>query len=256
MNHLNGRIIPVLLHDKRGLIKTREFQNPVYIGDPINAIRIFNEKFVDELVFLDIGKTRDQLGPDLSLLSKIAEECFMPLGYGGGIRDLNDAKALFSCGIEKVILQSAALKNLGVIKEIADFAGSQSISISLDFKRNSEGRYELFSRDKKIYKGIEIEKLLTEVEKHGAGEVIITSVDHEGSMCGYDLNLIQKIRSLISIPIIANGGAGKLSDFHEAFEAGADAAAAGSMFVFIGQLRGVLINYPTYRDQEFQEYAK
>jgi imidazole glycerol-phosphate synthase subunit HisF len=248
MSNFKGRIIPILLHDKRGLVKTRGFKNPVYIGDPINSIRIFNEKYVDELVFLDIGRTRDGLGPDLDLVSRIAQECFMPLGYGGGIRNLQDAKDLFSCGVEKVILQNAALKNLKLVAEIAEFGGSQSIAISLDFKRRAREKYELFTQNSGVDKNLSLETILLDLQKHGAGEVIITSVDHEGSMSGYDLELIRKIRSLVSIPIVANGGAGKLTDFEQVFDAGADAAAAGSMFVFIGKLRGVLINYPTSRD--------
>ena len=178
---LRHRIIPILLNDKNGLVKTRTFRNPVYIGDPINTVRIFNEKFVDELVILDIGRSRNNVGPDFDLVRKITAECFMPLGYGGGIRSLEDAKELFSLGIEKVILQTAVISDQRVVSKIANFTGSQSISVSIDVKNDESNVPRVYHAATRKYLDISLGNFMKIVEDNGAGEILLTSVNREGS---------------------------------------------------------------------------
>ena len=249
---LRHRIIPILLNDKDGLVKTRAFSNPVYIGDPINTVRIFNEKFADELLILDIGRSRNNLGPDFDLVRKITAECFMPLGYGGGIRNLEDAKELFALGIEKVILQTAAISDQGVVSKIANFTGSQSISVSIDVKNDENNVPRVYHAATRKYLDISLGNFMKIVEDNGAGEILLTSVNREGSMSGFDLKLIESVRGMTSIPLVVNGGAGSVKDLVQAINAGADAVAAGSMFVFYGSRRGVLINYPAYGEFELK----
>ncbi len=239
------RLIPILLLQNNGLVKTEKYKNPKYIGDPINTVKIFNEKEVDELVFLDISATIERRKPRFELLYKIASECFMPLGYGGGISTIEDIKTLFSLGIEKVIINHYAIENPDFIKKAAVTFGSQSIVVSIDVKKSIFGKYELYnyiSGKSFKYNPIEFAELVT---KNGAGELIINSVDKEGTMLGYDTKLLEKITVAVSIPVVANGGAGRLEDFREVIhEGGAAAAAAGSFFVYKGKHRAVLINYP------------
>ena len=248
---LKIRIIPALLLKNHGLVKTVGFNNPKYVGDPINAIRIFNEKEVDELVFFDTTASVDGRKPNFKLISDIASECFMPFGYGGGIRDLDDIKTLLNIGAEKVVINSYAIEKPIFIKEAADQFGSQSIIVSIDVKRNLLGKYTVYAhggRDATKYDPVSFAQLMEEM---GAGEIILTSIDRDGTMKGYDVNLIKRVTSLLNIPVVASGGAGKIQDFIDATQkGGASAVSAGSMFVFKGKHRAVLISYPSMEEIE------
>jgi len=244
------RIIPSLLLRGRGLVKGINFKDRRYIGDPINAVHIFNEKEVDELVFLDITATAENRLPDLSHIQQIADECYMPFAVGGGIRKVEDIRALLNAGAEKVVINTAAEESPHILREAADTFGSQCIVASIDSKKNPLGGYETFTHSggKRAGKGpIKHAKTMQEL---GAGEILLTSIDREGTMAGYDLELIQKAAKALTIPLIASGGAGKTEDFKAARDAGASACAAGSMFVFHGRRRAVLINYPEKKELE------
>ncbi|MFN3916368.1 MAG: AglZ/HisF2 family acetamidino modification protein [Flavobacteriales bacterium] len=249
------RVIPILLLDNKGLYKTQKFKNPKYVGDPLNAVKIFNEKEVDELIFLDINATIQQREPNLVYLEQLASECFMPLCYGGNVRTVKTIKDLIKTGIEKVSINSFAIESPSFIKEASANFGSSTIVVSVDIKKNIFGKYELYNKAKvktKYSNPFEFAALMNEM---GAGELLITSVDKEGTLSGYDLELIKKITSEVDIPVIANGGASTVVDFKEAVkEAGASAVAAGSMFVFHGALRAVLITYPE-QDELKQVFA-
>lgn len=243
---LSHRVIPALLLSDGGLVKTTKFKQPKYVGDPVNAIRIFNEKEVDELVVLDIDASRESREPDYDAIAEFASECFMPLAYGGGIRTVDQARALFSLGVEKVVLQSAILENPKLISEIAERFGSQSIIASIDIKRDWRGRPRIWSSAmRKKLSQPWLEKLHEYVEA-GAGEVLLNSVDRDGTQEGYDEELIAQAATAISVPLIALGGAGKLEHLASAVDSGAAAVAAGSLFVFQGPHRAVLISYPRY----------
>lgn len=238
------RVIPTLLLKNKGLVKTQQFKNPVYIGDPINAVKIFNEKEVDELVLLDISATVEDTEPKYEWLKDIVSESFMPIGYGGGIKNTTQAKRLFDTGIEKLILNSESL-NTQLISELANIYGNQSIVVCIDARKNFMGGYSAytFAGTKKIKTSPN--KLAEIVVGAGAGEIIIQSIDREGTMKGYDLELIKLVSSSVNVPIVASGGAGTLQHFREAIlTGGASAVTAGSMFVFKGKQRGILINYP------------
>jgi len=242
---IRPRVIPCLLLLNKGLVKTVKFKDPKYLGDPINIVRIFNDKEVDELVFLDITATVENRPPSFDLLRNIASECFMPLGYGGGIRNMDDIKKLLGIGIEKVVLNASAVENPTLIREAADHAGSSSVVISMDVKQNLLGKYEVMTRSGKKKTGLDPVKHAVEMERLGAGEIFINSIDRDGMMQGYDIPLIKKIADAVTIPVVACGGAGNLGHIAEAITQGhASAGAAGSMFVFQGPLRGVLISYP------------
>lgn len=243
---ISYRVIPVLLLQDGGLVKTRKFKRPTYIGDPINAIKIFNEKEVDELVFLDIDASKEKRGADFGLLEQIASECFIPLGYGGGIRSLADVNRIFSIGIEKVIFNTAAFTNEALIKEAAREAGNQSVVVSLDIKKNLLGKHGLFSHAEASLPKMDLVSFARHMQDIGAGELILNAVDRDGMMDGYDIELIEKIAEAVEIPVVACGGAGNLDHFKQAVHNGnASAVAAGSFFVFHGPLKGVLINYPS-----------
>jgi cyclase len=230
-------------------VKTVKFKNPVYLGDPINIVRIFNDKEVDELVFLDITATNENRPPAFDVLANITSECFMPLGYGGGIRSMDDVRKLLSLGIEKTILNTSAVENTTLVRAAADYAGSQAVVISMDVKRNFLGKYEVFTRSGKKGTGLDPVKYAIEMEKQGAGELFVNSMDRDGMMQGYDVELIRRVADAVSIPVVACGGAGKLQDLADVINlGGASAAAAGSLFVFQGPLRGVLISYPSRAD--------
>jgi imidazole glycerol-phosphate synthase subunit HisF len=240
------RVIPCLLLRDGGLVKTRRFADPKYVGDPINAIRIFNEKEVDELVVLDIEASHRKREPDLGLIGQFAAECFMPLCYGGGIHSLAIAERIFSLGIEKVCLQSAALEQPALITEIAKRYGSQALVVSVDIKRdwlNRPGIYHAASR--KILR-MNWRDWMRSLEDRGAGEILFNAVERDGMQTGYDLELLREAASLVGIPLVAVGGAGSLADLRKAIDAGASAVAAGSLFVFQGPHRAVLISYPGY----------
>ena len=243
---ISYRVIPLLLLQNGGLVKTRQFKKPTYIGDPINAIKIFNEKEVDELVFLDIDASKEKRGPDFRLLEQVASECFMPLGYGGGIRSLADVNRILGIGIEKVIFNTAALNNEALIKGAAKEAGNQSVVVSIDFKKNLIGKRVLFSHAGVSLPKMDIISFAKHMQDIGAGELILNAVDRDGMMDGYDLDTIEQVAAALEIPVVVCGGAGTLEHFKLAVHKGnASAVAAGSMFVFHGPLKGVLINYPS-----------
>jgi cyclase len=231
-----------------GLVKTVKFKDPKYLGDPINIVRIFNDKEVDELIFLDILATTENRRPNFELLKKITSECFMPLGYGGGIRDMDDVRQLLSIGVEKFVLNTSAVENPSLIRAAADHAGSQAVVISMDVKKTLFGKYEVFTRAGKKGTGLDPVKFAVDMEKHGAGEIFINSIDRDGTMQGYDLDLIKRVADAVTVPVVACGGAGNVHHLAEVVKAGASAAAAGSMFVFQGPLRGVLISYPAQEE--------
>ncbi|MCX7827731.1 MAG: AglZ/HisF2 family acetamidino modification protein [Thermanaerothrix sp.] len=230
---LRHRIIPCLLLSGGGLVKTTRFSSPRYVGDPINVIRIFNEKEVDELILLDIEASRQNRPPDFELIEQIAGECFMPLCYGGGIKTFEQASRLFSLGVEKVSLQSAALESPELIRKIADHYGSQAVVISADVKKSWLGKKKLYfsSRDKAL--DLPLEEFLWRCVNLGAGEVLLNSVDRDGTMEGVDCDLIREIAGKLPVPLIAMGGAGSLLHMRSAIEAGASAVAAGGFFFFM-----------------------
>jgi cyclase len=239
------RVIPVLLLSGAGLVKTVKFKDPKYIGDPMNAIRIFNEKEVDELVFLDITASPEGRGPRFDLLKDIAGEAFMPMAYGGGVSTLDQIKKIFGLGFEKVIINTAAYGNSALISEAAAIFGSQSIVGAIDVRSSLWGGYELRSQGGRKKESVGLTEHLTALERAGVGEVLVNSVDRDGTMSGYDLNLLNKVRACVKVPVVACGGASSVDDFVAAVERShADAVAAGSMFVFVGPHRAVLINYP------------
>jgi cyclase len=243
---MRPRVIPCLLLRNKGLVKTVRFKDPTYLGDPINIVRIFNDKEVDELVFLDITATVEGRKPPFKLLSEIASECFMPLGYGGGIRDLEDARAILSLGVEKVVVNSYAVENPSFIRAAADRFGSQSVVVSVDVKRSLWGKYEVFTHSGSKATGLDPVRLAVEMERAGAGELLLNSIDRDGAMQGYDIDLIKRVSDAVGIPLVACGGARTVHDLADAVQrGGASAAAAGSMFVFQGPHRAVLINFPT-----------
>lgn len=238
------RCIPVLLLQDGALVKTVQFQNPKYIGDPLNAVRIFNEKEVDELVFLDLDASVKGTPIPIRLLEEIAGECFMPLSFGGGIKTIEDIRQIIQIGIEKVIIGTEAVENPEFVKQAVTEFGSSSICVSLDIQKKMSGEYELYTRSgtKRIFQDpIEYAKVL---EQLGVGEILLHSIDREGTGIGFDLELIRAIRQAVKIPIIISGGAGTMEHLCEGVENGASAVAAGSMFVFHGKHRAVLISYP------------
>jgi len=246
---IRPRVIPALLLQGQGLVKTVKFKDPVYLGDPINIVRIFNDKEVDELILLDITATNENRPPAFDRLGDITSECFMPLGYGGGIRSLDDIKKLLSLGIEKVILNTSAVENPTLVRAAAEYAGSQAVVISIDVKKNFYGKYDVFIKSGKKSTGLDPVKHALEMKKLGAGELFVNSIDRDGTMRGYDLDLVRCVSEAVSIPVVACGGAGKLQDLADAIKiGGASAAAAGSLFVFQGPLRGVLVSYPSQSD--------
>jgi imidazole glycerol-phosphate synthase subunit HisF len=243
---LRTRVVPALLLRNGGLVKTVKFDKPEYIGDPINAVRIFNEKEVDELAFLDISATPGGKGPNFALLADIASEAFMPFGYGGGITTLDQIKRLFQLGIEKVILNSALVENPGLVEQAAGLAGSSSVVVSIDVKRSFLGRYSVHTHAGRRDLKREPAEYAVEMARRGAGEILLTAIDRDGCQAGYDLDLVGRVSTGLAVPVVASGGAGQMADFRAATGAGASAVAAGSMFVFHGRHRAVLITYPEY----------
>ncbi len=239
------RIIPVLLLSKGGLYKTIKFKIGKYVGDPINAVKIFNEKEADELLLLDYKASVENRPPDYIKIKEIAEEAFMPMAYGGGIKNADDAKKVFDCGFEKIVLNSILFQNISLIEQIANIYGAQSVVGCIDVKKNLFGKYHVYSHSgtKKI--GDDPFKWAKKLESEGAGEIILTSIDNDGTWNGYLLDLIKDISHKIDVPMIACGGAGSEDDFRKAVHAGASAVAAGSMFVFQKKEMGVLISFPS-----------
>lgn len=243
------RIIPCLLLKNKGLVKTKRFSEPTYVGDPINTIRIFNEKEVDELIFLDIDATILKKDPQYDLIKNISSECFMPFAYGGGIQSLQQIEKIINSGAEKIILNSYAFLNRDFLKDAVKNFGSSTIVVSIDVKKDFLRVPRVYIKGGTQNTGINPVEYSKEVENAGAGEILINSIDKDGVMEGYDINLIKSISSSIRIPLIACGGAGKLEDFKLAVnEGGASAVSAGSFFVFHGKRRAVLITYPSQSD--------
>jgi len=246
---LKTRVIPTLLLRGAGLVKTTGFRDPVYVGDPINAIRIFNEKEVDELVLLDITASRTGKGPAFSTIENISSECFMPVAYGGGITAVEQIRKILGAGIEKVVVNAAALLNPQLVREAVREFGSQAIVVSIDVKRKLLGRYEVYGDGGTKSTGNEPAAYARQMEDLGAGEILLTAIDRDGTMKGYDIELVAKVTSAVGIPVIASGGAGTIADFGVASKrAGAAAVAAGAMFVFHGPHRAVLITYPSHAE--------
>ena len=243
---IRARVSPCLLLRGHGLVKTRKFKDPVYLGDPVNAVRIFSEKEVDELVILDIDASRKGCEPDYELVAEIAGECFMPVAYGGGIQTLAQARKLIRCGIEKVVINSASIESTGFIREIADVFGSQAVVGSIDARKTMLGGHRVFVKSGTVDTKLKPEDHAASLEQAGVGEILLTSIDRDGQMQGYDIELIKKVSSKVNVPVVACGGAGTLDHMRRAMsESGASAVSAGSMFVFYGKHRAVLINYPT-----------
>jgi len=248
---LKTRIIPCLLVMNNGLVKTVKFKNPSYVGDPINAIRIYNDKEVDELILLDISATQENKEPNYKLISDAASECFMPLTYGGGIKTLDQAKKIFEIGVEKLSLNNSAYEKPELISRIASAYGTQSVIASIDIKKNMWGRYDVVLQRATKSVGVAPIEYAKQLESLGAGEIMLTSVDREGTWEGYHLEILQKVSSAVNIPVICNGGAGKLEHIREAvFNGGASGVAIGSMAVYQRKGRGVLINFPARHEIE------
>lgn len=241
------RIIPTLLLEDGNLVKTKGFKEPNYLGDPINAIKIFNEKGVDELCILDITASKNNTEPNYELLLDMTTESFMPLAYGGGIRNIDQMKKIFRMGFEKIIVNSAFIENEEVIKQASSYFGSQSVVISVDYKATLLGP-RCFSKGGSIKTGLSPIDMAMRAEKAGAGEVLLYSIDRDGKRKGYDLSTIEQVSSKVKVPVIACGGAKDIRDFDEALKVGASAVAAGSMFVYYGKRDAVLINYPKEED--------
>ena len=239
------RVIPILLLKDNGLVKTVKFKNPIYIGDPINAIRIFNDLEADELIVLDIGATRQQRSISTDLVMLIGEEAYMPFAVGGGIRSVKQIEQLIYAGAEKVVLNSVTVSNPYLVKSAVELVGSQSIVVSIDAKRSVFGGYRVCTESGKKVTKIDPVEHAKRVVDLGAGEVLINSVDKDGMMTGYDIDLIGRISDAVKVPVVACGGAGKNADLSTAVSnGGASAVAAGSMFVFYGPRKAVLVNYP------------
>jgi imidazole glycerol-phosphate synthase subunit HisF len=242
------RIIPCLLLEDRRLVKTVRFKDPKYIGDPFNAVRILNEKEVDELVFLDIASRRTGRPPDIDLVRRIASECFMPLAYGGGVCTLDQVRAILGCGAEKVVINTAALETPALIEQAAGEFGSQSVVISIEVKRTLFGVPRVTNG--RLHKMLSLDPAghAKAMVLRGAGEIFLNDVDRDGMRGGYDLNLIRSVSAAIDVPTVACGGAGSIADLAAAIAAGASAAAAGSLFTLYGKHRAVLITYPEQAD--------
>lgn len=246
MNELFNRVIPCLLLQDGGLVKTSRFRRPRYVGDPINAIRIFNDKYVDELVLLDIDAARRGKEPDYDLIARIAGECFMPLCYGGGIRSLAQARRIVASGVEKIAVNSSAIDDPKLIAELSQELGASSVVAAIDVKRDWRGRERVYHPGRRHATSLEPVAHARSLVALGAGEIFLNNVDRDGQYSGFDLGLIARVADAVSVPVIACGGAAALDDVRAAVAAGASAAAAGSIFVFYGPHRAVLINYPDY----------
>jgi cyclase len=247
---LRPRIIPCLLVHKGGLVKTVGFDKPKYVGDPLNAVRIFNEKEVDELMVVDIDATRHGREPDYKLIANLASECRMPLAYGGGVRTVEQFERLVSLGVEKVSASAAAVADLGLVSAAAERVGGQSVVVVIDVRKKGKG-FEVFTHNGTKTTGLDAVEFARRAEAAGAGEIVINSIDRDGQMKGYDLDLVRAVRGAVTRPLTVLGGAGTLADMAGLVkEFGIIGAAAGSLFVFKGVYRAVLINYPARADKD------
>lgn len=239
------RVMPCLLLKDGSLVKTVKFKDPAYIGDPINAVRIYNEKEVDELIFLDITATLEKREPSYKILSEIASECFMPVTYGGGVKSIEMIRQILTLGIEKISINSQAVENPDFVRMATNKFGSSTIVVSIDVRKKLFGKYEVCIYGGKKPTGLDPVSFAREVENMGAGEILLTAIDRDGTQEGYDIELMKSVTSAVGIPVIACGGAGKVDDFRTAVkDGGASACAAGSMVVYFGRNRAVLINFP------------
>lgn len=238
-----ARVIPVLLLSGYGLVKTQKFKDPVYIGDPVNAVRIFSEKEADELVLLDIGASLEGREPNYELIAEIGGECLMPMAYGGGVTTLEQVRKLIRSGVEKVVINSAAATNPAVITEAAAIFGSQAIVGGIDVRRSLMRGTRVATHAGSVETGQDPVAQARRLVEAGAGEILLNSIDRDGTMSGYDIPLVKSVADAVDVPVVACGGAGTPEHLQEAITAGASAAAAGSMFVFHGKRRAVLINY-------------
>jgi cyclase len=242
---LAHRVMPCLLLRNRALVKTVRFKDATYVGDPINTIRIFNEKEVDELILLDITATSENKEPNFELIADIAGECFMPLAYGGGVKSLEHFRRLFGLGVEKVAVNAAAFGDPGLISQAAATFGSQSVIGAMDVKKSLWGKYKVLCQGGRREAGLGPVEQARRLQELGAGEILLTSMDRDGTFAGYDLELISQVTQAVGIPVIACGGAGTLEHLSAAVkQAGASAVAVGSMVVYQGPHRAVLVNYP------------
>ncbi len=239
----HNRLIPCLSLRGHGLVKTVQFNKGRYLGDPINAVKIYNDREVDELFIIDIDATKNSQKPDIDYLKKITQQCFMPAGYGGGISTIEDVKALFEIGFEKIAICSAAYTNPKLISQAASIFGSQSIVGVIDVLNNN-GKKSVYIESGRKKVSDNVRYYAQELVEQGVGELFINSIDRDGMMSGYDLALISEVTSGVKVPVVVCGGAGSLKDCSEAVEAGASAVAAGSLFVYWGRKKAVLINYP------------
>ena len=249
---LYPRIIPCLLVKNKGLVKTIKFKNPKYVGDPINAVKIFNEKEVDELIVLDIDATSENRQPNYKMIENIAVECRMPLCYGGGIKTVDQAQQIFSLGVEKIALSSIVIETPSFVSKLAERVGNQSVVVVLDVKKRSfSNKYDLWTHNATINTGKDPFEFASKMENLGAGEIVVNSIDNDGLMKGYDFNMIDNIRKSISLPLTVLGGAGSLDDIGKLINMyKIIGAAAGSLFVFKGIYKAVLISYPSHEEKE------
>ncbi|MGB4773119.1 MAG: AglZ/HisF2 family acetamidino modification protein [Chitinophagaceae bacterium] len=250
------RVIPVLLLHKGGLVKSIKFGQYKYVGDPINAVKIFNEKEIDEILVLDIDASREGRGPNFEAMKEIAGEAFIPLAYGGGISTIEHVKDLFYLGVEKVVFNHVAFKNPALITEAASLVGSQSVVASIDVKKNWLGKKKVYLENGKENTGEDPIVFAKRLVDAGAGELIINSIDRDGTYGGYDLELIRDVAEAVEVPVVACGGASDIEDFYKAAQNGASAVAAGSMFVFQRPHNAVLISYPSQRDLIDKLYSR
>ena len=250
---LRSRIIPCLLVHNKGLVKTVNFKDPKYVGDPINAVRIFNEKEVDELMVLDIDATREKREPDLEMIKNLADECRMPFCYGGGITTVEQAKKIISLGAEKVALSNSALNNIELCKDIGNVIGNQSVVAVIDVKKKKLFKgYNVYSHNGTSKSKWKLDDLIKKLELIGVGEIVINSIDNDGMMRGYDMYLVELIRKMCSMPITVLGGAGSLDDIKDMISRfKIIGVAAGSLFVFKGKYKAVLINYPNRKERKY-----
>jgi len=242
---LRSRVIPCLLVHQKGLVKTVKFKDQKYVGDPLNAVRIFNEKEADELMVLDIDATVENREPDYNMIEHLASQCRMPLCYGGGIKTAEQAQRVFNLGVEKITLSSAVVHNPSLVTKIAKQVGAQSVVVVLDIKKKLLGGYAIFIENGKTKTNINLNRFIAQLQELGVGEIVLNSIDHDGMMRGYDTDLINRVQPLINVPLTVLGGAGDLDDIQDLVQThGIIGAAAGSMFVFKGKYKAVLINYP------------
>jgi cyclase len=248
---LKTRVIPVLLLKERGLVKGQQFKNHKYVGDPLNVVKIFNEKEVDELVFLDISATDENRGPDFDIIADIASETFMPFAYGGGVKTVGQVERLFSIGVEKAIINTAAFLDFKFVKESVKVAGSQSIVVSIDVKKSLLGSYEVYVNNGKIKTKLDPTTYAKQMQDLGVGELIVNSIDREGTGKGYDIKLLEMISNAVEIPVVGLGGAGCMQHLMDAKnQTNVSGLAAGDLFIFYGKHKAVLITYPKYSELE------